>query len=580
MMLKKNLIIHPVLLAVYPVLFLYSHNIGQVRFSDTVKPILVIVAVTVAVWALLRILIRSWQKSAMITSVSLLLFFSYEPVRTLLLARISMIWLPVLAVAVTAWVLLGILIRNWRKSAMISGFFFLLFVSYGPIRALLVAEASIFLATVWFFLFLVGSFFIIRIRKPLEKGTMILNVFGAVLVAFTLVNVAVHELATAGRAVQQDTDFADRASSGRAPQSDEYPDIYFIILDAYARQDILREMYDFDNSDFINFLRDRGFYVADRSASNYCQTGLSVGSCLNLEYLDKLVKRLGPHYLDRKPLEAIIKKSYVHKFLKERGYKTVSFATSVYLTDLENADFYLKSGTPVNVFHNSVINATPLPDIIKLKKEPSAFSAYRRDILYILDSIGKVPQMHLGPKFVFVHIEVPHPPFVFRPDGEPATIDSRFGYEDADWLIHGSRLSRPQYREAYCEQLRFVNLRMKKVIDEILGNSSRPPIILVISDHGVRSETIWEDVARTNVKECLSNLGAYYLPGGGEELLYPDMSLVNLFRVIFNRYFGENFGLLPDRCYFSGAKYLYEFYDVTDRVREADREQPADRIGQ
>jgi hypothetical protein len=515
----------------------------------------------------------------MITSLSLLLFFSYEPVRALLDTRVFMVWLLVFAVAVIVWALLRILTRNWRKSAIIAGFFFLFSLSYKPIRVLLVAELSAFLAMVWLFLFLVGFFYIIRIRTPFERGTMILNVFGVVLVAFTLVNITVYELATAGRATQQDTDFGSRVSLGQALPSDKYPDIYFIILDAYARQDILREMYDFDNSDFIEFLRDRGFYVADRSAANYCQTSLSVGSCLNLEYLDNLVRRLGSDYIDRKPLEAIIEKSYVHKFLKERGYKTVSFATHEPVVNLKNVDFYLKSSTLVNVFHNSVMNTTPLPDIIGLKKEPGVFDAYRRDVLYVFNSIRKVPQMHPGPKFVFVHIEVPHTPFVFGPNGEPVSIESEFSFDDADWLIRGGRLNRAQYRKAYCGQVRFVNARMEKVIDEILSNSSRPPIILILGDHGARSGTIWEDPVRTDVKECLSNLGAFHLPGGGEELLYPDITLVNLFRVIFNHYFGGEFELLPDRCYFSTAKHPYMFYDVTDRVRQGERH-PADGIGQ
>jgi hypothetical protein len=82
------------------------------------------------------------------------------------------------------------------------------------------------------------------------------------------------------------------------------------------------------------------------------------------------------------------------------------------------------------------------------------------------------------------------------------------------------------------------------------------------------------------MKECLSSLGAFYLPGGGEKQLYPEMTLVNLFQVILNHYFGEKYELLPDRCYFSTAKYPYGFYDVTDRVRDVYKGKPADRIGQ
>jgi hypothetical protein len=184
--------------------------------------------------------------------------------------------------------------------------------------------------------------------------------------------------------------------------------------------------------------------------------------------------------------------------------------------------------------------------------------------------------MYPSPKFVFVHLEVPHPPFVFGPEGEAVTLESRFDDYDGDWLICDGRLNFAQYQKAYCDQVRFINSRMKKAIDEILSNSSNPPIILLLGDHGPRSETIWSNPEKTNMTECLANLGAFYLPGGGEKLLYPDMTLVNLFRAIFNHYFGERLIHLPDRCYFSTAKNFYVFYDVTERVRQDIKGQQSD----
>ena len=66
------------------------------------------------------------------------------------------------------------------------------------------------------------------------------------------------------------------------------PDIYFIVLDGYARADVLSSLYNFDNSGFINFLTDKGFYVAKNSRSNYHRTQLSLASAINSEYLDYL----------------------------------------------------------------------------------------------------------------------------------------------------------------------------------------------------------------------------------------------------------------------------------------------------
>jgi hypothetical protein len=56
---------------------------------------------------------------------------------------------------------------------------------------------------------------------------------------------------------------------------------------------------------------------------------------------------------------------------------------------------------------------------------------------------------------------------------------------------------------------------------------------------------------KTNKKERFSILNAYYLPGGGEKLLYPGITPVNTFRVIFKYYFGADIELLPDASYYS-----------------------------
>jgi hypothetical protein len=46
------------------------------------------------------------------------------------------------------------------------------------------------------------------------------------------------------------------------------PDVYYIILDGYGRQDVLQREYGFDNSEFINALQSRAFYVARRTTQS------------------------------------------------------------------------------------------------------------------------------------------------------------------------------------------------------------------------------------------------------------------------------------------------------------------------
>jgi hypothetical protein len=516
-MIKKSSVIHPFLLAVYPVLFLYSHNLGEVAFRETFAPIAIILGLALFVWGIL-----------------------------------------------------GFILKNWKKSGIIVSLFLVLFFSYGYFRTSLEGKRSVLLMTsAWIVLFMLGSFFTAISRKDFTDATVILNIVAGILIAQPVLNIVTRQFRNI-RQISHGNDSRFMGENLRLPaRMASYPDIYFIVLDAYAREDILRELYNFDNSEFLNFLRGKGFYIANRAASNYCQTGLSLGACLSLSYLDKPVDLIGQYNMDRDPLGNIIGRSFVLDYLKKHGYKIVVLASSdrpeIKLQDV--ADTYLKPGTSINMFHSALKNMTPLPDIMAAKKTYSDFDKHRNNILYILDNLGKVAGSLQSPKFVFAYIEAPHPPFVFGPNGQARNPEPRFNDNDGDQLICPGRLTLEEYRMYYKDQIVFLNGRVEKVVDEILKNSKRAPIIMILGDHGPRSETIWENPEKTNMKECMSILNAYHLPNNADTLLYPQITPINNFRIIFSHYFGEKLNWMPDKSYFSTAKYLYKFYDVTERVR-------------
>jgi hypothetical protein len=76
-------------------------------------------------------------------------------------------------------------------------------------------------------------------------------------------------------------------------RSDPLPDIYYIILDGMGREDVLITYYQLDLTDFLSNLEQHGFYIADKSFSNYAWTELSLPSSLNFIYLEDL-NHLGP----------------------------------------------------------------------------------------------------------------------------------------------------------------------------------------------------------------------------------------------------------------------------------------------
>jgi hypothetical protein len=295
---------------------------------------------------------------------------------------------------------------------------------------------------------------------------------------------------------------------------------------------------------------------------------LSIGSCFNLCYLDKLEKNhISKKKLSRGLLKEIIANSVVISYLKKHGYSIVSFETGNFQTDLENAEFYIRSKFLINPFLNALKNITPIPDIVFREKAADVFDRHRGNIISVFDNLINVAQLNRKPKFVFAHIMSPHPPFIFGPNGESVTLEKRYSKHDCQDLIRPGRLTLAEYQNGYRNQVLFINKKIKKTVDDILSNSRRPPIILILGDHGPRSEAVWNDPERTNMKECLANLSAYYLPGGGDKDLYPEITPVNIFAVIFNYYFGEKLDLLADRSYFYTLKSSYKFYDVTMQVQ-------------
>ena len=253
--------------------------------------------------------------------------------------------------------------------------------------------------------------------------------------------------------------------------------------------------------------------------------------------------------------------------MKKHGYSIIAFETGDFETDLQSADFYIRSKFLINPFPNALKNITPIPDIVVREKAADVFDRHRANIISIFDNLINLAQLNRNPKFVFAHIMSPHPPFVFGPNGESVMLEKRYNNHDGDWLIKPGRLTLAEYRNGYRDQVMFINKKMKKTVDDILSNSRRPPIILILGDHGPRSEVVWNDPEKTNMKECRANLSAYYLPRGGDKNLYPERTPVNIFAVIFNYYFGEKLDLLADRSYFHTMISSYKFYDVTKRVQ-------------
>jgi hypothetical protein len=271
----------------------------------------------------------------------------------------------------------------------------------------------------------------------------------------------------------------------------------------------------------------------------------------------------------------MIARNRTRSSLKKYGYTFVAFSSGSSFTEIKDADIYMRPRVGDSAFVSLVLNATPLPNVLnrisnfscylnKLEKY-HPYYIHKMNVLYTLDHLANIPQVN-HPFFVFAHIMVPHPPFVFREGGEKVNFDRPYTTSDGSHLLIGDGVARHEYIEGYREQLKFINNKIEQNIERILSHSTKPPIIILQSDHGPGSWLDHEDINKTYLKERMSILNAYYFPDNDYSALYEEITPVNTFRVIFNEYFGADYELLEDKSYYCTWSCPNKLIEVTARI--------------
>jgi Sulfatase len=458
----------------------------------------------------------------------------------------------VLAVTAGALLVLGLAFRgNGRKAALIGSALVALFFAFGPVAGALGASDAAEIATLAVEACLIAGVatLVVRARAPAVIGwTKGLNVVAAGLVVLNLASATVSTVGHGGSVVTTNvlTVRGSGTTGGR--------DVFLIVLDDYGGQRAMKDLLGYDNEPFLEALRDRGFFVPRHPTTNYPHTADALGAELNLDYVQRLLH--DPAEDDWSPANALLKEDQVPRFLKEHGYRYVHIGSWWGPTATNpQADVNVKMKGARSEFTNAFIQQTlPGSDTGPLGRLNFAEQEFLR-VKFQLDQIEDAAALP-GKTFVFGHLLVPHRPFVFGADGH---------YVDAD-----ERASLPDSVN-YLNQLRYINSRVLRLIDRLLAvPSARRPIIVLQSDEGFYSglDEGSDEVTPRELEQHFGTLESFSFPGLSKTRLYDSMTPVNVFRLLFDDYFGTNLRPLPDRNYvFRDQSHLYDFIDVTDQVR-------------
>jgi hypothetical protein len=523
--------LYPFFFALFPILSLWSQNVEIVPFSQVVRSLILALLFEAFILLGARLVFRNASSTALVAAVFTLLAFFYGRIYEMLQGS-GMEWarhrilLPVFGILIIAWSLL--VFKRLTDSEVIHSFF---------------------------------------------------NVFGIALVIMPLITItafAISHRDSSGTALP-----VEKAASAMAEGS--RPDIYYIILDAYGRQDMLQNIYGLDNSGFISYLQEKGFYIADESRSNYRQTLLSLPSSLNMDYLPAIIPELDPSSKDRTGMTELIWHSQARAILARHGYRYVAIdngyrstardADVLFSTEnLVREDVYLaaKPVLELNEYEGLLIGSSIMrawvdwqiqqggENPLELIAIEAPYDHHRAQVLYVADTTKQAVDLP-GDNFVFIHILIPHPPFVFGANGERIKHTALYSFADGPH----SQGTQDDYLRNYANQLVYANQLAVEMVDYILDQSEVPPIIILQGDHGPRgfAGDGYED---TNMYESFSILNAYYFPDQNYQTLYPSISPVNSFRVILNQYQGEMFDLLPDISYYSSHQRPFDLMMVDD----------------
>jgi hypothetical protein len=508
--------LYPVLLGIYPVLFLWMANYIQIPAFAVPSTFLFCVGITLVVCLLSLLIFRNLPKAGAAAGLVLALFFFYGHFLDL----------------VAKWTVFGI--------------------SIGRNRYVLV---------LWGILLVVGLIAIIRSKSSLANLTWIANLVLSFLVLLTLVQIGYAFLSNQWMLAKPTASAIQSATS--LPGSDaNTPDVYYIVSDGFNRQDLLKKDQNLDDQAFISQLETLGFVIPNCTQSNYYHTVISMAATLNMNYLDTLgfastYLAKGEFWYTTSLAPALIDNLVMQKF-KAAGYKIITLKSEWPFLDFKNSDLIIDAENQASNLHkvestnflslfwrttlarvaieeavSSTDSSNSLPAFLVRPFDPitsenaadNTSQEYQQN-LYQLNSLSLLPQI-VGKKFLYAHLLSTHAPFTFTATG---------GYLG----------NVPESNQTYAEQVEYTSQRLLSLVKTLITQSRVPPIIILQADHAYTND---------NPDDAFKILNAYYLPGGGSKLLYPQITPVNTFRLIFSYYFHQDYPLLPDKSIFFDPQY-------------------------
>lgn len=369
----------------------------------------------------------------------------------------------------------------------------------------------------------------------------------AVIVGATLVVIPISSLVWNATKAQKSFQTAkvDTQGTKSAPvrKQADLPNIYYFILDAYTRADVLKKYFSYDNSGFLGALENDGFQIVTQSHSNYPATLYSVSTTLNSDYYlptgPNSERKVDPN----SPIFNSVKggPSVVFDRLRKLGY-TIYYANHKGSTDTNCKPYCLAGKAFLSPLQFELLRMTPAYGVLnewynEIMRNWGFFHQKNLDPV-----VKRLASMTPDPVFLFAHVLSPHAPLIYKPDcSQRPNVELQMEMKD-------NNLPAVVVKQHYVEEIMCLNSRVRDAIKRILRMKPNA-IIIVQSDHGIAIPGKDSNGDAQSEKLPFANLNALRLPKRCKPFVHPSMSLVNTFRVVLACIEGKKPTLLPDRLF-------------------------------
>lgn len=512
-----NYLAVPVLFSIYPVIFLYTHNVEILVLDQLIMPMFLAIVLAVALFLLFLLILKDKTEASLAA--------------------------------------VGFLILFWHYGMLFEGITKLINLNHWHILPILL----------FVYINLIYLIRVLHRRYNLENIYTIAMGVAAVLIIFNLFTLVPAEVEKHQIYAKNSND--QQTEKATFDPAESYPDIYLIILDEYASLDTINEEWGYDNNHFKDFLKSKGFFVATKSEHRYSQTMWNMPTLLNLNYITGPIdKEIFLNFIyNRDKVKAHEKYDMLSKysesdhidmmnnnrlvsFLKQRGYKIIVLegisqhykSFNLHGSDIEfsyqdveesNSQSFRGSAFVIELVRKTVL--------LPFYYDETAFNRSYVATKYVFDYLRRDLQTVAGPKFIYAHIMCPHAPYVFDRDGNFVMHDDLNKKKKDGYILQNEAVN-----NAYLEQYIYVTKEIKSLVNSYFkkGKPSNK-IFIILNDHGPRPHELY----LKDKMQPFKAFNAVYFPDGEYAKLYENIAPVSTLWVVLNKYFGKNFEMLEDR---------------------------------